>query len=69
MIYFWGVLALGFIAAVGLGSVAWYNSKKPAGWEDVEAPGWANQTWAQAPDEQTSNVDSVQPLNTEPRVN
>jgi hypothetical protein len=29
---------LGFVAAVGIGSVAWYNSKRPAGWEDKERP-------------------------------
>jgi hypothetical protein len=32
------VVVLGFIAAVGLGSVAWYNSKRPVGWEDKERP-------------------------------
>lgn len=29
---------VGFAAAVGLGSVAWYNSKRPAGWEGNERP-------------------------------
>ncbi len=29
---------LGFIAAVSLGSIAWYNSKRPAGWEDKQRP-------------------------------
>ena len=29
---------VGFAAAVGLGSIAWYNSKRPAGWEDKERP-------------------------------
>jgi hypothetical protein len=29
---------LGFLVAVGLGSVAWYNSKRPVGWEDKERP-------------------------------
>jgi hypothetical protein len=29
---------VGFAAAVGIGSVAWYNSKRPAGWEDKERP-------------------------------
>ncbi|HEY9810844.1 MAG TPA: hypothetical protein V6D13_16065 [Halomicronema sp.] len=33
------VYVVGFIAAVTLGSVAWYNSKRPAGWEDKERPG------------------------------
>lgn len=29
---------VGFAAAVGIGSVAWYNSKRPAGWEGSERP-------------------------------
>ena len=29
---------VGFIAAVGIGSVAWYNSKRPVGWESKERP-------------------------------
>jgi hypothetical protein len=29
---------VGFIAAAGLGSVAWYNSKRPMGWQDKERP-------------------------------
>lgn len=32
------VYAVGFIAAVAIGSIAWYNSKRPAGWEDKEKP-------------------------------
>ncbi len=32
------VLVVGFVAAVTLGSVAWYNSKRPVGWEDKERP-------------------------------
>lgn len=32
------VLVLGFISAVTLGSVAWYNSKRPVGWENKERP-------------------------------
>lgn len=35
---FYAVLALGFIAAVSLGSIAFYNSKRPVGWEDKERP-------------------------------
>nr|WP_238718314.1 hypothetical protein [Petrachloros mirabilis] len=35
---FYGVLALGFVAAVTLGSIAFYNSKRPVGWEDKERP-------------------------------
>lgn len=33
-----GVLITGFIAAVVIGSIAWYNSKRPPGWEDKERP-------------------------------
>ncbi len=29
---------VGFIAAVSIGSIAWYNSKRPAGWEGKERP-------------------------------
>lgn len=29
---------VGFAAAVGIGSVAWYNSKRPVGWEDKDRP-------------------------------
>lgn len=37
-VYFTLVYVVGFIAAVGIGSLAWYNSKRPAGWEDKERP-------------------------------
>lgn len=33
-----GVIVLGFISAVGIGSIAWYNSKRPPGWENKERP-------------------------------
>lgn len=29
---------VGFAAAVGIGSVAWYNSHRPVGWEAKERP-------------------------------
>lgn len=29
---------VGFIAAVSIGSIAWYNSKRPVGWENKERP-------------------------------
>ncbi|MGB3292254.1 MAG: hypothetical protein WBB01_04560 [Phormidesmis sp.] len=29
---------VGFAAAVSIGSVAWYNSKRPVGWEAKERP-------------------------------
>ncbi|MEM7770712.1 MAG: hypothetical protein AAGA75_08730 [Cyanobacteria bacterium P01_E01_bin.6] len=32
------VYVVGFIAAVGIGSIAWYNSKRPPGWEGAERP-------------------------------
>lgn len=32
------LIGVGFIAAVTVGSIAWYNSKRPAGWEDKERP-------------------------------
>ncbi|NJK39380.1 MAG: hypothetical protein HC825_02960 [Oscillatoriales cyanobacterium RM1_1_9] len=32
------VLAVGFIAAVSIGSIAWYNSKRPPGWEGQDRP-------------------------------
>lgn len=37
---FYGILAAGFLAAVLIGSVAWYNSKKPPGWEGADKPNW-----------------------------
>lgn len=32
------LLVIGFIAATTIGSIAWYNSKRPPGWEDKERP-------------------------------
>jgi putative exporter of polyketide antibiotics len=32
------LFVVGFIAAVTIGSIAWYNSKRPEGWEDKERP-------------------------------
>jgi hypothetical protein len=32
------VLIVGFIAATTIGSIAWYNSKRPPGWEDKKRP-------------------------------
>lgn len=31
-------LVVGFIAATTIGSIAWYNSKRPPGWEGKERP-------------------------------
>lgn len=36
--YFVAVYVVGFIAAVSIGSIAWYNSKRPAGWENAQRP-------------------------------
>lgn len=35
---FTAVYIAGFVAAVVIGSIAWYNSKRPPGWEDKERP-------------------------------
>ncbi len=32
------VYVVGFIAAVTIGSIAWYNSKRPVGWESKDRP-------------------------------
>ena len=32
------VLVSGFIAAAFIGSIAWYNSKRPIGWKTKERP-------------------------------
>lgn len=32
------VVVIGFLAATGIGSVAWYNSKRPPGWESKGRP-------------------------------
>jgi hypothetical protein len=37
-VYFVAVYVVGFIAAVTIGSYAWYNSKRPVGWEDAKKP-------------------------------
>jgi hypothetical protein len=37
-VYFVAVYVVGFIAAITIGSFAWYNSKRPSGWEDAKKP-------------------------------
>lgn len=32
------VYVVGFIAAISIGLIAWYNSKRPPGWEDAKRP-------------------------------
>nr|WP_040654853.1 hypothetical protein [Rubidibacter lacunae] len=39
-VWFTAVYVVGFIAAVTIGSLAWYNSKRPPGWEGQERPDW-----------------------------
>ncbi|HEY9810978.1 MAG TPA: hypothetical protein V6D13_16755 [Halomicronema sp.] len=52
---YYAVLGVGFLAAVVIGSIAWYNSKRPAGWENAEAPNWVPKVKSSEsnPDEQT----------------
>lgn len=38
MYYFTIVYVVGFLAAVIIGSIAWYNSKRPPGWEGASRP-------------------------------
>lgn len=33
----------GFLLATIIGSIAWYSSKRPAGWENAETPVWISQ--------------------------
>ena len=44
-----GLGVIGFLAATVVGSVAWYNSKKPAGWEDAESPDWVPKITSETP--------------------
>ena len=37
-VYFVVVYAVGLVAAVSLGLIAWYNSKRPVGWENSQRP-------------------------------
>jgi hypothetical protein len=38
--YFVAVYVVGLVAAVSIGLVAWYNSKRPVGWERSRRPGF-----------------------------
>ena len=55
-LWFMIVYAVGFIAAVAIGSIAWYNSKRPAGWEDAERPDYLPKV--QNPDDDQTNSDN-----------
>lgn len=37
-LYFTLVYVIGFIAAVSIGLIAFFNSKRPVGWEDAKRP-------------------------------
>ncbi|MEB3160058.1 MAG: hypothetical protein VKL20_01215 [Synechocystis sp.] len=37
-IYFVAVYVVGLVAAVSIGLIAWYNSKRPVGWERTQRP-------------------------------
>lgn len=38
--YFVAVYLVGLVAAVFIGLIAWYNSKRPVGWERSQRPGF-----------------------------
>ncbi len=56
--YFVAVYVVGFIAAVGIGSIAWYNSKRPAGWEDAERPNFIPEMKSDETSEDVSSKES-----------
>ncbi|ANV84081.1 hypothetical protein AWQ21_06615 [Picosynechococcus sp. PCC 7003] len=37
-LYFTLVYVVGFVAAVSIGLIAFFNSKRPSGWEDAKRP-------------------------------
>lgn len=37
-VYFTLVYVVGFVAAVSIGLIAFFNSKRPVGWEDAKRP-------------------------------
>lgn len=55
------VVGIGFLAAIGIGSVAWFNSKRPPGWEASDRPDYVPKVGAESesnPSEAESNSDS-----------
>ncbi|MEO0456498.1 MAG: hypothetical protein AAF152_07930 [Cyanobacteria bacterium P01_A01_bin.114] len=54
MYYFTLVYVVGFVAAVAIGSIAWYNSKRPAGWEDVDRPSFIPKMDKDSEDDKTT---------------
>ncbi|MEL6130414.1 MAG: hypothetical protein AAFR30_10985 [Cyanobacteria bacterium J06628_4] len=57
MYYFQLVYVVGFIAAVVIGSLAWYNSKRPPGWEDAARPDFVPDVEAEDNDGQSADQD------------
>ncbi|EKV02921.1 hypothetical protein Lepto7375DRAFT_5189 [Leptolyngbya sp. PCC 7375] len=57
MYYFQLVYVVGFIAAVVIGSLAWYNSKRPPGWEDAARPDFIPDV--EAKDEESQESDQA----------
>ena len=57
MYYFQLVYVVGFIAAVGIGSLAWYNSKRPPGWEDAARPDFVPEVEADQTEKQAEGQD------------
>ncbi|MBT9315726.1 photosystem II assembly protein Psb35 [Leptothoe spongobia] len=55
MYYFQLVYVVGFIAAIGIGSLAWYNSKRPPGWEDAARPDFIPDIEPQEADSQSED--------------
>lgn len=51
------VLGVGFIAAVVLGSIAWFNAKRPAGWEDSERPSYVPKVGESDPAQPSASSD------------
>ncbi|MGP1375531.1 MAG: photosystem II assembly protein Psb35 [Almyronema sp.] len=49
------VYVVGFVAAVSIGSIAWYNSKRPAGWEGKDRPDFIPKVKEDASDDGSSN--------------
>jgi len=57
MYYFNLVYVVGFIAAVVIGSIAWYNSKRPPGWENAQRPDFVPGVDTEDSEEQEANAE------------
>ncbi len=72
MVLYYSVLGFGVVAMTFLSLIAWYNSDKPAGWDFVTTPKWANWDWAKAKGEQgeapSSDFANISPTDTAPRI-